>query len=260
MRTLNHLILILSAIVVATAFTACRHKNKSGDDEQPHVIRSNDELRLQTQDTIAASQQLKNSLNDIANEVNEVLDETIILEQTINSTDISQLTPSKRAKLRNEVLVKKNAIHEKRKRLEEIETAIGTLDEQSKTEMMLAVNDLRQQLDMQKSRIEQLSAKLHSSTPHINDKIEKTDSTEVNNQPVEVTQKTVEDDINQKEQREVLNNELNECYFAIGTKEELKSHKIIDSEFLKKTKVMQSGNLLISYFTKATSKTRISGL
>ena len=53
----------------------------------------------------------------------------------------------------------------------------------------------------------------------------------------------------------MLSNELNECYYVISDRNDLKNHKIIDSEFLRKTKVMQSGNLLISYFTKADKRT-----
>ena len=99
-----------------------------------------------------------------------------------------------------------------------------------------------------------LSAKLHSSNSKPKVTKELSDSTVVN-APPEETQVTPEEEIKKKEQAELLNNELNECYYAIGTRSDLKAHKIIDSEFLKKTKVMQSGNLLLSYFVKADKRT-----
>lgn len=255
MRTLKYIILSLLTIMVATAFIACRDKNKSDEDDQPQVIRSNDELKPSAQDVLTAPQQLKSSLNALANDINDGFDEITSIEQTIDDTDISQLSQNKRAKLRNNILLMKSTIQDRRKTLSELEDDLDDLDEKSKAEVEQTINNLRQQLDFQKTRINQLSAKLNYSAPKPKNHDAVPDSTVVNNQQTEATQKTTEEENQQKEQREMLNKELNECYYVIGTREELKNRKIIDSEFLKKTKVMQSGNLLISYFTKADKRT-----
>lgn len=241
--------------MVATAFIACRDKNKSDEDNQPQVIRSNDELKPSAQDVLTAPQQLKSSLNALANDINDGFDEITSIEQTIDDTDISQLSQNKRAKLRNNILLMKSTIQDRRKTLSELEDDLDDLDDKSKAEVEQTINNLRQQLDFQKTRINQLSAKLNYSVPKPKNHDVVPDSTVVNNQQTEATQKTTEEENQQKEQREMLNKELNECYYVIGTREELKNRKIIDSEFLKKTKVMQSGNLLISYFTKADKRT-----
>lgn len=255
MRMLKYIILSLLTIMVATAFTACRDKNKSDEDDQPQVIRSNDELKPSAQDVLTAPQQLKSSLNALANDINDGFDEITSIEQTIDDTDISQLSQNKRAKLRNNILLMKSTIQDRRKTLSELEDDLDDLDEKSKAEVEQTINNLRQQLDFQKTRINQLSSKLNYSAPKQKNHDVVPDSTVVNNQQTETTQKSTEEENQQKEQREMLNKELNECYYIIGTKEELKNRKIIDSEFLKKTKVMQSGNLLISYFTKADKRT-----
>lgn len=255
MRTLRYLILSLFAIVVTTAFTACNDKDKSDEDDQPEVIRSNDELKPSAQDVLTAPQQLKSTLNEITNEINDGFDEITILEQTIDSIDISQLSQNKRAKLRNDILLKKNAIQERRKELSELEDDLNYIDDKGKAEIAQDINNLRKQLDLQKSMINHLSAKLLPLGRKAKDHANITDSTTVNELPPETKSITQDDDPNHKEQREQLNNELNECYYVIGTREELKNHKIIESEFLKRTKVMQSGNLLISYFTKADKRT-----
>lgn len=247
--------------MTATVFTACRDKNKSDADDQPQVIRSNDELKPSAQDVLTAPQQLKSSLNALANDINDGFDEITSIEQTIDDTDISQLSQSKRAKLRNNILLMKNTIQDRRKTLSEFEGELNDLDkhddldEKSKGEMEQTINNLRQQLDFQKTRIDQLSAKIQHSAPKPKSHHEAPDSTEVSNQSTETTQKSTEEENQQNEQREMLNKELNECYYVIGTREELKNRKIIESEFVKKTKVMQSGNILISYFTKADKRT-----
>lgn len=255
MRTLRYIILSLLTIMVATVFTACRDKNKSDEDDRPQVIRSNDELKPSAQDVLTAPQQLKSSLNGLANDINDGFDEITSIEQTIDDTDISQLSQSKRAKLRNNILLMKSTIQDRRKTLSDLEDDLENLDEKSKVEAEQTINNLRQQLDFQKTRINQLSAKLNYSAPKPKNHVEATDSIVVNNQSTETAQKVTEQENQQKEQREMLNKELNECYYVIGSREELKNRKIIDSEFLKKTKVMQSGNLLISYFTKADKRT-----
>ncbi len=253
MRTLSKLILSLLAIVVV-AFSSCRDKDKSDKSEQPQMIRSNDELKPSAEDVLTAPQQLKSSLNALTNEINDGFDDITRFEQTLDTTDLSLLSQNKRAKLRNNILLAKNAIQERRRMLVNIEDDLNDLDEQGRVEVAQTITNLRQQLDLQKAKVDQLSAKLHSSTSKPKVTKERSDSTVVNAPPKE-TQVAPEEEIKKKEQAESLNNELNECYYAIGTRSDLKTHKIIDSEFLKKTKVMQSGNLLLSYFVKADKRT-----
>lgn len=254
MRTLKYAILSLLAIVVTTAFTACGGKDNSDSDSSPEVIRSNDELKPSAQDVLTALQQLKITINEITNEINDGFDEITTLEQTIDTIDISQLSQNKRAKLRNDILLKKNAIQDRGKQLSDVEDDLSYIDEKNKTEIEQLINNLRKQLDLQKSMIDHLSSRLNPSGKKAKGNTNITDSTTVNNQPPETMPNTQEKDVDMK-QREQLNNELNECYYVIGTREVLKNHKIIESEFLNKTKVMQSGNLLISYFTKADKRT-----
>ena len=50
-----------------------------------------------------------------------------------------------------------------------------------------------------------------------------------------------------------LANELNTCFYVVGSKKELKDNKIIESGFLRKTKIMES-DYEKSYFTKADKR------
>ena len=51
-----------------------------------------------------------------------------------------------------------------------------------------------------------------------------------------------------------LENELNTCYYVAASAKELKEHKILESGFLRKTKVMES-DFDANFFTKADKRT-----
>ena len=60
----------------------------------------------------------------------------------------------------------------------------------------------------------------------------------------------------QEESKHLTNevNNLNTCYYVVGSKKELKANKIIETGFLRKTKILQ-GDYEMSYFTKADRRT-----
>jgi hypothetical protein len=59
----------------------------------------------------------------------------------------------------------------------------------------------------------------------------------------------VENQRDQKEQENVqLQNEMNKCYYVAASKKELKSHNILESGFLKKSKLM-AGDFDKTFFT-----------
>ena len=51
-----------------------------------------------------------------------------------------------------------------------------------------------------------------------------------------------------------LANELNTCYYVVGSNKELKEHSILEKKFLSHTKVLE-GNFDRSYFTRADKRT-----
>lgn len=62
---------------------------------------------------------------------------------------------------------------------------------------------------------------------------------------------------NEQQRNQTLTNDLNRCYYAIGSGKELKAHKIIETGFLRKTKIMQ-GDYEMSYFTSADKRSLTS--
>lgn len=57
-----------------------------------------------------------------------------------------------------------------------------------------------------------------------------------------------------EKRRTELDNELNTCYYVVGSNKELKEHSILEKKFLSHTKVLE-GNFDRSYFTRADKRT-----
>lgn len=271
MKTINAITSSLLAILMVTCMAACKG-NKSGSKGQEQETNVSAQASVSSDnnivdptskaDTLNIAQQYLLDLNTIANEVSDELNDIKQIQNTLSSTKLEKETPSQRAKLRNDILLIKNSIKEHQKAVAEIETKFndieesGSIDELSKTEIVQTIANIKHQLAKQKILVSELSSKLALVTnkPKVN--TEPTDSLELkNNDDAGNKQVTVQENTMKQEDIEILNEELNECYFCIGTESELKSQKIIESGFLKRTKIMQSSNVMLAYFIKADKRT-----
>ena len=260
MKTFNSLTLPVLVILSILFLAACTGKEdkSSSQSEISRDFSQEEALR----DSLDMAREYMNSLSALVNEVSDGMSEIKRMEQIVSVTDLSQETPDQRAKLRNDILLIKSAIQERQNKLVELEEkltraeAANNFNEQNKASMQQTINNLRQQLEEQQEMINDLTAKLESANTKIKVLNEKVDSLEVvNTQSRQDAKKAQEENQRNREQIERINNELNECYYAIGSKKELKDHKIIESGFLRKTKVLQNSNIMHSYFTKADKRT-----
>lgn len=101
---------------------------------------------------------------------------------------------------------------------------------------------LRSQIDTQSAEIESLQKKLSSANQEIESLTSTIDSLNIT---VETVNHELVDAVTQSAN---LENELNTCYYVIASKSELKRHKIIESGFLRKTKILK-GNFDHGFFT-----------
>ena len=114
--------------------------------------------------------------------------------------------------------------------------------------MKKTIEALRSQIAMQEETIANLQAELAAANIKISDLNKDVDSLITRNAETTIEKKAAQ------EESIRLNNALNTCYYVIGSKSELKEHKIIESGFLRKTKVMES-DYELSYFTRADKRT-----
>lgn len=127
----------------------------------------------------------------------------------------------------------KERIRERKKQLEELETKLQRSTINNK-ELKETIGALQVQIDSQMEEIEALRQQLTAADEHIGALNNRVDS-------LNTTVTTVTGERNAAQAASVkLENDLNTCYYAVATKQELKSHHIIETGFLRKTKLMKS--------------------
>ena len=110
-----------------------------------------------------------------------------------------------------------------------------------------SVKALKNQVAQQAAEIETLQAALKDANVKIEDL-----TNQVSNLNTTVENVTSQRDAAEQEAVRIAN-ELNTCYYVIGSNKELKANNIIQKKFLGKTKVME-GDYELSYFTKADKR------
>ena len=268
MKTINfYTIAIL--LIAALALMGCNNKEEGKSSSQGSIAVISDSTMIDDdgdlRDSLNMAREYMNSLSTLVNEVSDGLNEIKEMERIVSTGSFNDETGDRKEQIRNDILLIKSSIQDRMNRLAELEEKLTRAeatrtyniynDSERKT-MLETIANLKMQLTQQQEMIDDLTAKLnaaHTTIKNLNEKVDSLNT--VNTHAIIEKQKAKEEA--QKAQQEMiqLNNELNECFYAIGSKKELKDHKIIETGFLRKTKVMQNSNIMRSYFTKADKRT-----
>ncbi len=226
--------LILSMVVIMVACNG--DKLKQAEDRNANL---DDSLKV----ALANQDSLFGLLNDITEGMNQIKD----LEKILSSTaDLGAESQSRKDQIRNDMVAIQRALQERRERLVELESKLAKSSSYNVT-LKRTIENLKAEIATQETTITSLRNDLASA----NIKIEELDL-QVDSLNTTVANVTQEKELAQEESVN-LANELNTCYYAIGTKDELKDNKIIETGFLRKTKIM-SGDYEQSYFTTADKR------
>lgn len=228
----------LAALIVATG---CTSKEKLEKAEQQSA-----ELNTELQATLATQDSLFALINEISEGMNQIKD----MEHIIATPGLNGDTQSGRAELRNDMASIRQALQQRRERLAQLEENLKNSNGKNAT-LMKTIENLKQQISSQESEIAQLNSKLSAAGVEIASLGAKVDSLSST-----VTAVTTEREEARQEATQ-LTDELNTCYFAIGTKKELQDNQIIKTGFLRKTKIME-GDFEKNYFTRADKRTLVS--
>lgn len=264
---LNKIHVIAILILAITALEACNTKDKPQSDnsilvESDSTAFGDEDGLIDYSDSSKVMRDYTNSLSTLVNEVSDGLNDIKNLERIVTNDGLSNETTERKEQVRNDILLIKSSVQDRMNRLAELEDQLtrseakAKYSEEERQSMLNTITDLRKQLTEQQQRIDALTAQLDAAKTTINNLNQKVDSLKtVNNNVTNENIKAKEEAQKAREEALQLSNELNECFYAIGTNKELKAHKIIESGFLRKTKVMQSNNIMLSYFTKADKRT-----
>lgn len=204
------------------------------------VTMSREELEatLLTQDTLISL------INDISADMIQLKN----IEMIVSSpAGLNGETASQKQQILSDMQAVRQTLAERRQRLSELEAKIKSGNEQNAT-LLKTIENLKAQIEQNEATIQTLTKQLADANIQI-----KNLNVAVDSLNTSVAQEKAGKEQAQKEASN-LTTELNTCYYAIGSKKELQNHNIIQSGFLRKTKILQ-GDYQMSYFTAVDKRT-----
>ncbi|MCH5327312.1 MAG: hypothetical protein J1E29_08950 [Duncaniella sp.] len=234
-----------AALLAATLLTACNGDKLRQAEEQ------NAQLKGDLRETLATQDSLLVLVNDISDGMAQIKD----LEKIISMPgSLNGESTSRKEQIRNDMIAIQQALQERRQRLAELEKKLEAVGGENST-LKRTISNLKAQIAEQATEITTLTNQLASAnimieelTTTVSDLNTRVDSLRTDLTAEEAAKVAAE------EAAQAAVNELNTCYYAIGTNKELKERGIIESGFLRKTKIMK-GDFDMAYFTAADKRT-----
>ena len=242
MKKLNLLAITVMSLCV---LLSCDRNSRADAD----TLRQ-DSINAQIQDSLSTALAEKDSLMALMNEISDGMSKIKDMQQIVSTQNLNAETPDRKAQLRSDMALIQKSIAERKERLEQLEKRLKQSSSYS-AEMQKTVEALKKQLSDQEVTINDLTEQLRRAHIQIDNLNRSVDSLNMVNTAV-----TQEKEQAQHES-EQLANELNTCFYVIGTNKELKSYKIIEKKFLGKSRLTQ-GDFEKTYFTKTDKRTLTS--
>lgn len=232
--------LVIMAVGAIVALSACNKQPKS-DQEVAEAMQTASNAELQA--AISDRDSLLSLVNDISLDMDQIKRLEGIL--AVSSTAAEGTSPRDQAKADLQAI--QQTLEQRRQRLAELEARLSKSN-LANSSLRKTIETLRSQIDAQSAEIETLRNSLadaHAQIGTLNTKVDSLNTTvaNVSGQRDAAEQKTVE-----------LANEMNTCYYVFASSKELKEHKILETGFLRKDKLMK-GNFDQSFFRVADKRT-----
>lgn len=173
--------------------------------------------------------QLLSLVKEVSTGMNEIKQIENIMTISMNQ---SAENPGQKTQLLADIAALKEKIQQRKSQLNDLENKLqkSTINNR---ELQETVEALRTQIDSQMEEIESLRQQLAAANEHIGALNNTVDS-------LNTTVTSITGERNAAQEASVrLENELNTCFYVVATKSELKEHNIIESGFLRKTKLMK---------------------
>ncbi len=219
--------------------TSCISKDgRNSSDERV------DSLTTKLQGALATQDSLFVLINDIADGMSQIksIENIVATPGNLNGESASA-----KRQLRNDMESIQQALQQRRERLAELEAKLKNMSGKSDA-MLKTIDNLKSQIAEQETQIVTLTNQLAAA----NMRIATLDAAVDSLTTTVVTEKAERKEAQQQARQ--LSDELNTCYYAIGTKSELQKNDIIKTGFLRKTKILE-GEFEHNYFTSADKRT-----
>ena len=224
--------------IAMVCLTACDNGKLKQAEEK------NLQLDSSLQEAKANQDSLLVLLNDITDGMNQIKDLEKILS---NTNDLSAESKTRKEQIKNDMAAIQQALQERRLRLAELENKLKNSQQYNST-LKKTVENLKAEIANQEATISTLRNDLAAAKIQVDQLTVRVDSLNSTVDSVTNEKLRAEEDV------KIVTDELNVCYYAIGSKKELKEAKIIETGFLRKTKLLQA-DFQQTYFTTADKRT-----
>lgn len=224
--------------VVALMLSAC--------DSHKAELEQQKALQEATRQELEAAITDRDSLLSLVNQISSGVDQIKSLENILTTEGVGTENSSYRTKILSDIEALQKTLKQRKEQLAELESKLKKSN-LTNAKLRETIATLRAQIEEQNAEIDSLKNKLNIA----NDQIETLNST------VNSLNNTVDTITSQRDaaidRNEELSNELNTCYYVAASSKELKEHKILESGFLRKTKLMPE-DFDQNFFTKSDKR------
>jgi len=217
--------LIVSTIILSTLFSSCGNDRQDPTEQLSLMEASRQEL--------ATALEERDQLLSLVKEISESMERIKNLERVMSVAGANaKENPSQRTRILSDISSLKQTLRQRREQLSQLE---AKLEESSlyTDELKGTVKLLYRQIDTQSREIETLRGQLTKANETIDSLNNAVDS-------LNSTVASINDNLDMAQATSTqLENELNTCYYVIASKSELKAHQILETGFLRKSKLMK---------------------
>lgn len=217
-----------------------------GCSKTPQVSEDNAEaLKEATKEELEQAVSDRDELLSLVNDISDGLNQIKTLEGIVAVGKAE--TPNQKQQIRQDIASIQEALEQRKQRLEELEKKLSS-SKMYTNKLQSTITSLKNQIEEQRKEIERLTSELATANERIGALGSQVDS-------LTTTVAGVTDQRDEaRRQATNLTNELNFCYYAIGSDKELKEHHIVQGGgFLRKSKLME-GEFDQAFFTKADKR------
>lgn len=231
---------LVMLLAVAALVTSCAKKTDNTTSEQA----IQEATRAELESAIADRDQLLGLVNEISSNMDQIKRLENIL--TVGEGSSSEVG-SQRSQIEADIAAIQATLQQRREQLAQLEERLNRSNLNNKN-LQATITALNNQIKNQEDEIASLTNNLTEARRQIGTLTETVDS-------LNTTVSTVTDERNIAQQEvEDVTAELNTCYYVAANKSELKEHKIIETGFLRKTKLLK-GDFDQSFFQTANKQT-----
>lgn len=218
--------------------TSCGHKNTEVNDQYEGMT-VEDSLRM----ALANQDSLLSLMNDINDDLMTIKQMEDIMS---NPGSLSQEHVSSRQRIHDDMMAIRQTLEQRRERLADLEKKLQWAYA-GNANLKKTVETLQNQIATLEGTISSLNSSLAQKNIIISEQAEQIDSLSYTLTAVNEAKQAAE------EENVRLTDDLNTCYYVIGTKKQLNDNAIIKTGFLRKTKILP-GDVDTQFFTKADKR------